>query len=68
MPRHHVQTSTICPFYRGEEKTTIYCEGVEPGVQTILAFGRDARDYKRAFCRKDWDECRIAKMLAEKYE
>ena len=65
MPRHYESTQALCPFYKGEERTTIYCEGVAPGTTIMLAFGRDAKDYKRVFCRQDWHQCKVAKMLTE---
>lgn len=65
MARRYESTQALCPFYKGEEKTTIYCEGVAPGVTTMLAFGRDAKDYKKSFCRSDWHQCKVAMMLSQ---
>lgn len=67
MARHYESTQAVCPFYRGEDKTTIYCEGIEPGVTIALAFGKDAKDYKQVFCRCDWEQCKVAKMLKEQH-
>ncbi len=63
MSRHYVSSAAQCPFYRGEAATTIYCDGVEPDMAIALAFGSRAEDYKRAYCRKDWRLCKVAKML-----
>ncbi len=63
MSRHYVSTQAQCPFYRGEEKRTVFCDGVEPGTTICLAFGKEAADYKLAYCRKDWRLCKIAKIL-----
>ena len=65
MPRRYVSSMALCPFYRGEETMMIYCDGVAPGATIRLAFGNDAKDYKAAFCRENWRECPVAKMLWE---
>lgn len=63
--KRYVSPMAQCPFYRGEEAQLIYCDGVAPGNTIRLAFGRNARDYKLAFCRDDWRECPVARMLWE---
>ena len=68
MARHYESTEARCPFYRGEETMTIYCEGIQDGGTVQLAFGRDAKDYKAAFCRRDWQSCKVAKMLWDMHE
>lgn len=65
MPKQYVSSNALCPFYRGEETKTIYCDGIAQGSTIRLAFGADARDYKAAHCRKDWMECPVARMLWE---
>lgn len=42
---------------------TVLCEGVAPGMTIQLAFGKSAAAYKEAFCRHDWTQCRIARMI-----
>ena len=68
MPRKYESTEAVCPFYIGEDKRSIYCEGIAPGMTLALAFGKDAADYKFAFCRGSWEECRVASMLLEMHE
>ncbi len=68
MPRKYESTEALCPFYIGEDPKTIYCEGVLPGTQTALILRNAAKDYKFAFCRGKWWECRLACMLAETHE
>lgn len=68
MARHYESTEARCPFYRGEDTMTIWCEGIRDGCTLQLAFGRDASDYRKAFCRSEWQECRVAQMLWNKHE
>ena len=63
MSRHYVSSAAECPFYRGEDAKTIYCDGIEPDAAIALAFGNRADDYKEAFCRSNWRLCKVAKML-----
>lgn len=63
MSKHYVSSEAQCPFYRGEEAKIIFCDGVEPGMTIRLAFGKEAADYKKCYCRKDWHLCKVAKML-----
>lgn len=66
MPSGKIRPSVICPFYRGDEGQYIYCEGIAPRTTLRLGFGKAAREYREACCRKDWQKCRVAIMLAEK--
>ena len=67
MARHYESSAALCPFYRGEEATQIFCEGVG-GATLRLEFIKSARDYKAKYCRWHWQKCRIARMLTEKEE
>ena len=46
------------------------CEGVEEGCSIQITFdsGQHKADYKDALCCEDWHDCRISKMLEEKYQ
>ena len=70
MARHYESSAATCPFYRGEGRMILYCEGVANGCSTHLAFAlaQSAAEYKEAFCRKDWHECKIAQTLWSIYE
>lgn len=57
-----------CPFYKGEYGRGVYCEGVMPGSKICNSFFKGAREYKIRHCYEDWEQCRIAKMLWDKYE
>lgn len=66
-PERYESSAALCPYYQGERGDTIYCEGIAPDTTIALALGKDAKEYKRAFCRRCWNECRVAKMLETKY-
>lgn len=59
-----------CPYYKGEERSVLYCEGVQEGCCLHLAFGAlpDLKDYKKAYCKGCWKGCRIADMLNRKWD
>lgn len=63
MSKHYVSSAAQCPFYRGESSTTVLCDGVEPDMTITLAFGKKAEDYRECYCQKDWELCKVAKML-----
>lgn len=58
-----------CPFYleRQKDKCRIKCEGVMTGTTTQLTFRGDKRWYMKDFCCKNFEKCRIYRMLDEKY-
>lgn len=59
-----------CPFYKDCERQRIRCEGVWENTAIHLAFGdaTDLKEYKLEYCCGLWKNCRIARMLIEKYE
>ena len=59
-----------CPYYRKDTPQTVNCEGVVDGSGVRLGFStlQQFRDYKAAFCRQCWQNCRIAQMLNNKYD
>ena len=42
-----------CPYYKGEEKQIIFCEGVQEGSAIHLAFDTsiNLKDYKNRYCK-----------------
>lgn len=66
----YVSAFALCPFYRLQSNTWVQCEGIEDGSTVKLAFKatQHAQEYIRQFCNGDWDACRIARMLNQKYE
>lgn len=65
MARHYVNPAVLCPFYRMEDKTRIYCMGVEDEALSIQSWREDAAAYKNRFCKSAWSRCPVAKMLFE---
>lgn len=69
--KHYVCTEAICPYYRMEERQKLYCEGVEEGMTLHVAFGSPKMQerYKAGRCCSwAWADCRIARMLNQKWE
>lgn len=70
MGKHYISKEAACPYYRCEDAQAIYCEGVEQGTALRLTFAKSAGDYKQAYCRsiQGYPRCRIARMLADKWQ
>lgn len=70
MPRRYESSEAVCPFYKMESATTIWCEGLEAGgqVQIVSANAKKAARRKARFCRRNWKQCYIAKILTQIYE
>ena len=70
MSNKHEDHTVQCPYYKTNNSTVIYCEGVEDGMVTHMAFAR--RDlliqYKDKYCRrKCWGQCPLASLLNRKW-
>lgn len=65
-----VSKEVVCPFYRKETATAVFCEGVEEDTSIKLIFpSTQKKDEYRYRCCKAWkSKCRIAQMLADKYK
>lgn len=61
--------SAACPFYKKEDRQTIYCSGVIKNSSTHLAFGydEDCKKYKDIICGNDYEKCRVYQMLEDMY-
>ena len=59
-----------CPYYKGEEKQMIFCEGVQEGTAIHLAFDTNSnlKDYKNRFCKGCYHRCLLAEMLNGKWD
>ena len=68
--KHRQDVLVKCPYYKGEEKQVLFCEGVQEGSSIHLAFDTPSnlRDYKNQFC-KGWcyGKCLIADMNNRKW-
>lgn len=68
--KHRQDVLVRCPYYKGEEKQMIFCEGVQEGSALHLAFDTNPnlRDYKNHYCKGCYNKCHIAGMLNRKYD
>ena len=60
-----------CPFYKRDDPTNIYCEGIAEDSCLITRFRfKKGRDHQmRIFCCEYYKNCEIYRMLMEaKYE
>ena len=66
------RASAVCPYYKAENQSMIYCEGITPGALIHNAFSltykKRAHQFKNDYCCSVWKKCPIAKMLVEKYK
>lgn len=58
-----------CPFFKGEEKNKIRCEGVQEGASCIQQYRKMEQKEKwmGRYCCENYKNCRIYKMLEKKY-
>jgi hypothetical protein len=68
--KHRQDVLIQCPYYRGEEKQKIFCEGVQKGTGIHLTFDEPAHlnEYKRCFCKRQYNSCMLTQMLNRKWE
>ena len=54
----------LCPFYKGECKNEIFCEGLFEKSKLHFAISPPSKKvrYRRRYCEKDYGRCPIAKM------
>lgn len=70
MKQYHAygEQNIICPFYQGEDKNNIYCEGLCEGTQNVSFFNTptEKKTYKINYCNREahWD-CPYYKILDE---
>lgn len=59
-----------CPYYKGEVKQMLFCEGVQDGSAIHLAFDTkpNLKAYKNRFCKSCYNKCLLAEMLNRKYD
>ena len=67
--KHREDVLVRCPYYKGEEKQKIFCEGVQDGSAIHLAFDTspNLKEYKRCFCKGCYNSCLLAGMLNGKW-
>ena len=56
MGKHDWSRLALCPYYKCENRPTIYCEGVEENSTIHISFASpaDAKAYKNKHCRADY--------------
>lgn len=69
MPRHYESSAAVCPFYKMEDTTDLFCDGFSPGMSINLNFTseRAATRFKLRYCRHQWQNCPLAKTLTQCY-
>ena len=58
-----------CPFYKGNTRKAIVCEGLLKGENIRRMFGREdkcAKTMKR-FCCASYEECQVFQLVYNKY-
>lgn len=67
---HYESKEAKCPFYKGEKKPVIYCEGAEPDCTINLAFGRgdNYERHKKKKCGNDYKSCIVYACLNAMWE
>ena len=67
-----IESDAKCPFYNefSTKRQFIKCEGIRKGTAINLNFANKAEllIYFTSSCCRDYENCRIAKMLYAKYE
>jgi hypothetical protein len=68
--KHRADVLVKCPYYKGEEKQMLFCEGVQEGSAIHLAFDTNPnlKEYKNRFCKRCYNQCLVAGMLNRKYD
>jgi hypothetical protein len=67
--KHRQDVLVKCPYYKGEEKQMIFCEGVQEGSAIHLAFDTNPnlKEYKDHFCKGRYNKCLVAEAMNRKW-
>lgn len=67
--KHRQDVLVKCPYYKGEEKQKIFCEGVQEGSSIHIAFDTtpNLKGYKNAYCKGCYNQCHLARMHNRKW-
>ena len=71
MPTNYNGVHVVCPYYADKEELhCITCEGVSSGTLTKVCFKKKVTKeiYRFKYCERDYQKCRIAQMLDQKWE
>lgn len=67
---NYIEKLIQCPFFIGEDGFRVKCEGSEDESKLFLIFPNKKlkANHEKKFCCDKWKDCRIAKMLNQKWE
>lgn len=72
MDRDYFEVNVYCPFYLGETRNAVRCEGIEGAASVHVVCGTPAakRAYEEAHCctAEGNEACPVWRMLMEKYD
>lgn len=71
MAKYSISKKAVCPYYKGDGKQEIFCEGLIRDSNIHQGFANPAmlEAHKLQYCESsNYPECRIAQMLSRKYE
>lgn len=65
MAKHYTAKGCLCPFYKHQDPSMIYCQGFTWGTTIHVAFDNRAmlRDYTGKFCKENFKDCRVYQGL-----
>ena len=68
--RRWTSNKALCPFYKEQDAQRIFCCGLEKNNNIHMAFGcvTQRKEWAGRFCNKDYEQCKLYRMLAEKDE
>lgn len=69
MSKRKFARRAACPFYKGEYRQEIYCEGLVEDSNIHLGYANPGllADHRVQYCEGDYSKCPIAQMLEQKY-
>ena len=67
--KHKQDAYATCPFYKGEARQMLFCEGVQKGSSIHVAFDstENLKTYKNRFCKGCYNQCIVAGALNRKW-
>ena len=70
MPTMFDDVEAKCPFFKSSDKRKILCEGIIDDCATNLIFISEQKKklHRKVFCDAKYGNCKIYKILEEKYE
>lgn len=71
MAKYSVSKKAVCPYYKGNGRQEIFCEGLIQDSNIHQGFANPGmlEAHKLKHCESsNWDDCKIAQMLDLKYE